>query len=501
MTATMPVPTSLSSCPPRYGTQRDLERATLGPHVARIAELLGKPFMPWQRHVVDVALEVDDDGRLVYDQVVLTVPRQSGKTTLLLPLLVHRAVADFPGGNLDAGPQKQTIVYTAQTRNDARKKWVKEFTPLLERSPFRHQFTKRLTNGSEGYNWSNGSTFDLVATMEKSGHGDTLDLGLIDEAFAQVDARLEQAMEPATATRQCPQLWIVSTAGESAVKSPYLWSKVEAGRELVDDPASGTAYFEWSVGDDEDADDLDVVAARHPAVGHTINRRTLERARDKALKAGNLAGFHRAYGNRWGSALTAREPKIPAEAWSATVVDEPVDVQPGALALAFDITRDGAYASIAVATGDIRDPYVEIIEHRPGAGWLPARLVELVQRWQPFALGCNGAGPSLAMVPSIATALHEAGLDVVVHQMQTRDYKAACGGFYSDVIEGRLRRWHGNPSLDAAAGDATERPLGDAWAWDLRTATVPISPLVAATVARALLPTEAPAAPLPVFAY
>lgn len=458
--------------------------------------------MPWQQYVADVALEVDDDGRLVYDQVVLTVPRQSGKTTLLLPVLVHRSIADFPGGNLDVGPQKQTVAYTAQTRNDARKKWMKEFIPLLERSPFRHQFHKRLTNGSEGFDWANGSTFDLVATMEKSGHGDTLDLGLIDEAFAQIDARIEQAMEPATATRQCPQLWVVSTAGESPAKSPYLWGKVEAGRELCGEPESGTAYFEWSVADDEDVDDLEVVAARHPAVGYTLTVDKLRRAREKYEADANLAGYYRAYCNRWGSAALLREVKIPPEKWAQTIVSELVPVEPGNLALAFDITRDGKFASIAVGVGDIRDPYVELIEHQQGAGWLPSRLVELVKKWRPYVVGCNGAGPAMAMVPSVLAAFREEGIELEIEQVQARDYKAACGGFYADIVEeavdangvamgrSRLRRPAGQPALDAAAADATERPLGDAWAWDLRNATVPISPLVAVTVARALLPTE-----------
>jgi hypothetical protein len=57
------------------------------------------------------------------------------------------------------------------------------------------------------------------------------------------------------------------------------------------------------------------------------------------------------------------------------------------------------------------------------------------------------------------------------------------------VIEGRLRRPAGQGPLDVAAGDAAERVLGDAWAWDRRSSAVPISPLVAVTVARALLPT------------
>ena len=55
----------------------------------------------------------------------------------------------------------------------------------------------------------------------------------------------------------------------------------------------------------------------------------------------------------------------------------------------------------------------------------------------------------------------------------------------------RLRRIE-QPFLEVAVGAAGERPLGDAWAWDLRNAAAPIAPLVAVTIARALLPPEVP---------
>ena len=55
----------LTSCVPRLATTRT-DRQTRGPEVAKIAELLGTPFMPWQQQVVDTALEVDDNGQLVY---------------------------------------------------------------------------------------------------------------------------------------------------------------------------------------------------------------------------------------------------------------------------------------------------------------------------------------------------------------------------------------------------------------------------------------------------
>lgn len=468
--------------------------------MAKVAQALGKPLMPWQRHVADVVMELLPDGTLCYDRVVVTVPRQAGKSTLLLAILTHRCQADLPGGRLDVGPQKQTVVYTAQTRNDARKKWVKEFTPLLERSPFARSFSKRMTNGSEGFDWANGSTFDLVATMEKSGHGDTLDLGMIDEAFAQVDDRLEQAMEPATLTRTSSQLWIVSTAGESPEKSPFLWGYVDAGRRAIEHGTpSRTAYFEWSVPDDEDCNDPEVVAGFHPAVGHTITVDDIANKHQKAIENDNLAGYRRAYCNQWGKGKVL-PPKIPADAWAHTI-SAPTGAGAGEVTIAFDVSLDGEWSSIAIAAGSIIDPYIEVIEHRQGVGWLPGRLAELVARWDPIAVGCNGAGPTPAQVGPVLAAFQAAKISAdVLHQLTAGAYKAACGGFYTDVTEGRLRRPDGQGPLDLAAADATERPLGDAWAWDLRQASVPISPLIAATIARALLPTEPQPKPYDVLA-
>jgi len=65
-------------------------------------------------------------------------------------------------------------------------------------------FRTRKTTGMEAVLWSNGSKYGIESTTEKAGHGDTLDLGFIDEAFAHVDARTEQSMKPAMLTRAQP---------------------------------------------------------------------------------------------------------------------------------------------------------------------------------------------------------------------------------------------------------------------------------------------------------
>src|SRR5262252_3191012 len=82
---------SSSSPSPILATPRS-DRQSYGGAVAKLARAMGKPMMPWQRHVADVALEIDADGRFVYNLVLVTVPRQSGKTTLFGAVLDHRAI-------------------------------------------------------------------------------------------------------------------------------------------------------------------------------------------------------------------------------------------------------------------------------------------------------------------------------------------------------------------------------------------------------------------------
>jgi phage terminase large subunit-like protein len=185
-----------TSCPPRFGTRRNPDRATLGPAVGKVSAKLGKPFMPWQQDVADVVLEVDPvTGRLAYQEYGLTVPRQSGKSTFVNAKATHRCTATgFFGA-------RQHVVYTAQTRQKAREKWEEDFLADLEASrEFRGRFRAHKGNGNEHTRFSNRSRFGLESSTEKAGHGPTIDEAYIDEAFAHQDFRLEQAFGPAMIT-------------------------------------------------------------------------------------------------------------------------------------------------------------------------------------------------------------------------------------------------------------------------------------------------------------
>lgn len=448
---------SLHDCKPRWATERTHER-TYGGAVADVARMLGFELLPWQRLVADVALEVDDStGKLAHREVVVTVPRQAGKTTLLLSIMVWRAL-QWPD---------QRIVYTAQTAQDARQKWRDEHVPLLERSPFAGLFEVRHSNGSEAVRWHNGSLQQIIATSERSGHGQSLDLAVVDEAFSQIDFRLEQALKPAMITKSEPQLWVISTAGTGS--SVYLRSKVDRGREICSAGGqSGSVYFEWAAGDDDDPADPETWLNCHPALGHTISFDAL----NTDFHSMELADAERAYLNRWTSGLSAGP--IPVGAWNRR---EDIDAVLGdGLCFGIDFAPDRSTGSI-VAAGPCDVGWgVEVVDRRSDVDWVVARCVELAERWKPAGFVVDSVGPASSIVPD----LEAAGLRVVVSN--GRDMANACARFHDAVVGAKLVH-RGQPDLTAAVVGAQKRKLGDRWAFSRSSSAVDISPLVAAALA------------------
>lgn len=437
--------------------------------------------MPWQQYVADVILEIDErTGRLVYDEYGLTVPRQSGKSTFVLCKAVHRGSATSFFG------PRQRMVYTAQTRQKAREKWDEDFAAELEQSPaFRTRVRAHRPPGNEHLRFSNGSKLGIEANTEKAGHGGTLDEAFIDEAFAHNDYRLEQAFGPAMITRVNKQLAWISTAGWLD-GSLYLQEKVQLGRRVVDDPTSRIAYFEWSAPDDCDAGDEDVWWQCMPALGHTISLEAIRAEYEKALLAGKLNEFKRAYLNLWvPKSIDEDDAPIPAAVWGPLADTSPHPLPHiGKVALAVDTDPMRERTSIAAA-GLRADgiPLVEItgddtvIDNRPGVEWAVERVISIVRANDVAAVVID----KRSGVSSLITALTDAKVPVIA--VDAQKMAQACGQFYDAACEtGRIRHLN-QPELNTALRVASRRSLLDAWAWDKKRPSADITPLTAVTLA------------------
>jgi hypothetical protein len=433
--------------------------------------MLGKTLMPWQQHVLDVALEVDPDSGLpVYREVVLTVPRQSGKTTSVLCLMIHRALGFS---------RAQRITYTAQTRLAAREKWEYEHLPTLAGSPLAGMYRTVLQRGEERIVFTNGSIYGIESTQETAGHGNTLDLGIIDEAFSRVDAAGEQAMRPAMITRPDAQLWVLSTAGKSKAKSPYLWGKVKAGRARVESGVrSGIAYFEWSAAPEADIRDPATWRGCMPALGHTVTEAAIRGELESMAEnpAVGLPEFRRAYGNQWADDVAAGWDVIPRPAWTDRSGAEGRPASPVAFGIAAS-WPDAEWAAIGSAGRLGTERLVQVVDHRPGVRWVVERAVEL-NGHRPCAFVVDPSGPAGQAV----TDLEAAGLDVL--KVTAREACHAAGQLVTGVLgepaEGDRPgqpadiRHYGQPELDASVADAGKRHIGDVWRWDRRATSAPI---------------------------
>lgn len=416
--------------------------------------------MPHQRLISNHSLEVNPrTGFLAHRRAVILIPRQSGKTTDGLATRTHRA---FGFG----GPQN--LLYSAQDGKKSLFKFLEQ-ERMLRRKPFKGRYTLKTNNNDPGLIWDNGSWWGPGGT-EDSGHGLTLDLADIDEAYAQIDNRLEQAAVPAMNTRPNAQLRIYSTAGN--LESIYLNDQIARGRELAQSGEPGVvAYIEYSAGPDEDPGDPWTWFGCMPALGFTTTLEAVQAAYDTM----DLRDFCRAYLNQTDEGQTA-SGVIDLAVYNELGDDEAHLV--GDRCFALDMANDRSWAAVAAAGVDqFGRPFQEVVKYERGAHWIVPYLIEKLPRNRTDRLYLVAGGAAA----TLQTTLEAAGINVVV--LNRAEYAAACSRWYDDVAERNSR--HGaslQVPLDVAVAGAVWS-VSDARVWSHAKSTVDICPLVAVTAA------------------
>lgn len=405
--------------PPLFATRRNPLRPSDGPQVAVIAKALGTPFIPWQRYVADVAGERRPDGSFEYQIVIVSVPRQTGKTTLVRAEGVHTCLVcgrDF--------------FYTAQTGKDARERWMDLVKVLRVHPAFRDRIEVGLRGGSEQVRFDDGGAFRVFAPTPESLHGYTPPKVAIDEAFAQTGDRgdlLMGAIGPAQITIIDKQIWIISTMGTA--ESEWFHDWLTRGSEGM----PRVAVFWWGCPDDLDPFSLDDIPKFHPGVGFELNNKILT-AQDVLDQADrhSRAEYERAFANRKTMTLAHL---IPPD------VLRPLGDPPSQLpetfddvTISYDVARDRKSSTImANWIGDDGRPSCRVIAAAPGLTWLPDALERISDERQPADIVAVDNGPVL----EVTKALTGRGIPVIT--LAEREFATACGAFLTLVETGQLR--------------------------------------------------------------
>jgi hypothetical protein len=433
-----------------------------------MARVAGMPLDPWQEWVVRNSLGELDDDRWAAFEAALIVPRQCGKSALIEALIL---AALFVW-------REQTVIYSAHLFATAQETFTR-LRSLIENSEFADEVAKVYTaNGKESIILKNGCRVKFMARSRGGGRGFSGDRIIFDEAYDLAPTSIG-AMVPTLAARSMrgesnPQIWYASSA-------PHVDSVVlHSIRKRAQSEAPGRLFFaEWSAPDDASADDVDAWYQANPALGIRISE---DFVRDE--RAALMHSPQEFLRERLGIVETqAGGGAIPLDQWQR-LTDADSNIV-GPLSIALDVSPDREWASFAAAGKRADDvDHVEIIDRRPGTGWVVDRAAELASKWST-SITLDPSSPAGGLLGDLQSA------GVSVAEVSQRSHAQACGALV-DAVRNESLRHLGQPSLLAALTGAQKRTTGDVWMWSRTGSHVDITPLVAATLALWASRTAAP---------
>lgn len=441
------------SCWPEYASSAGREALDL-------CRSVGLWLDPWQAFVLDHALGERSDGKWSAFEVALVVSRQNGKGAVL-------EARELAGLFLF---DEQLILHSAHEFKTAQEAFRRVLGWIEGKDHLRKRVKRvRTSHGEEGIELLSGQRLRFVARSTGSGRGFSGDCVILDEAY-NLGGDAMAALLPTLSARPNPQLIYASSAGmETSEQLLRVHERGVAGAKGED--VGRLAYFEWSADPELPIAGTEAVLQANPAVGYRISMEFVESER-AALPEWEYCRERLGYWPEFGV-----EQVIDPRVW-ATLVDESSEAA-GRLVFAADCNPERTRSAIAVvgrrADGDYHG---EIIDDRAGTSWVPARLAELVAKWEPpCGPLLDPAGPAGAWLVDLA----ELGIEPVL--INGREMAQACGAFYEVTMERQALRHRNQSPLNLALTGAKKRPLLDTWAWHRRDSATNIAPLVALTEA------------------
>jgi hypothetical protein len=439
------VPLAMSGPHPRavgsYGAELIEWSRTQGATWGRTARW--QPPRWWQELAIVRQLEHDDDGELVWRNVIESAPRRVGKSVRLRQSAVWRTAHGdlFRETQLSMLVSKDLMIgKEIHARSWA---WAEKHGWVVQRRAGGQEI--RAADDEDSDRW--------ILRAPDGAYGYDVCYGQVDEAWDVKPDVITDGIEPALLERVSPQLHLTSTAH---VKASSLMRRrlMNALRDVSED----TLLLFWGAHPDADLDDPKTWRASSPHWSPDRERLVAEKYR--AAKLGEvepevddpdpLRGWAAQYLNVWPFLLVAGGSKVLPK-WGDLAA--PVRVgRPVGLGVASD--PDGTWLSFGAAIEG--DPVHLALLSRLPVSQRRAFVAEVARVSQKYEcpVVIDKGGPASFLIPDLENAgvqLEPVGTDRVVQSVADLVQAVAAG----EVEHG------GYPDLDAAAVAADWRKIGD----------------------------------------
>lgn len=438
--------------------------ASEGSSLNGICDEVGIPLDRWQRSLTVAASAKASDGLYAAEAVVVSIPRQAGKTHWARAYVFAQCIKH----------PETLVAWTAHHTKVAAESFATLRALALSEKMAPHILNVAGARGAEEITFRNGSRI-VMAARERSGLRGFAKVRIIvlDEGQILTESAMSD-MVPTMNQAWNPQIIMLGTPPRPKDPGEVFANRRTEALEAAesDEDADSLLYVETSADDDADTDDREQWRKANLSFPSFTPVRAMLRMR-RELSEDN---FRREALGIWDDKSVAEA--IPAADWND--IADPAAVIAGPISLGIDVSPDRKSAAVALA-GEASDGrwLVAMREHKQGSvEWVAPFVESFKARNKVRAVVVDRMSAAASLVDELESRR------VRVTMAQAQDMAAACGLLHDGVYAGWLTH-PGQPQLAYALSMARKRPLlsGGAWGWNKKSADSDITPVVAATLA------------------
>ncbi|MGE9348661.1 terminase large subunit domain-containing protein [Isoptericola variabilis] len=439
----------LGEAPSRAWVTPQGVRASSADDVVDLSASFGLYLDGWQQQVLTAAQGERADGTWAAQRVGVTVPRQNGKSQLM--------VARILAGALLFGEKK--IVVSAHQQDTAREAFAKlmELIEADDNVALRLR-VKAVMNAlnREAVTFTTGAKVQFKARSGAGGKGFSSDCLLLDEAQI-LGSRAWTSINSTMSAMPNPQVWLLGTTPQEEDDS-FAFDAVR--RAALAGKSTNAAWCEWGVNVDSDeyrAAQADLAAKKWtPAVEYlcwSANPAWLTRMNHEVVQ-GEFETYDpsKFAEDRLGIWRDDTAGQLIMPRWPELVAPRPKDAPVVALGVAADV--DHAWISLGAVLGGER-PHLGSVNRWPTRERAKAVAeIARIQSEQGVPVVVDGGGPASTVIAYLEAA------GVIVTRLDLPGYVQACDDLVQAVDAGAVEHG-GYDELDAAVAAAGWRQIGD----------------------------------------